>query len=720
MKRIRLAAICLAVVMLLTGCGSMLEAASSMKDVGAVGAQWINSDIVGAIDENTVVSVKDDFYTAVNKDWILSRDLGGKDQIVQLFEPQEILAQQMITLLTDPDSTHYRENTTVGMDAEEIAHAGELVAVFSKAAGDTEKRDQLGVEPLRPFLSAIESINDLDALTAFILDMHGQNIVGAPIVEAKVGPSRSDPDHGHVLLSPVNLGYLTLEAPYKYHSIDADGIIKKQINSELIRYVLDKLGYSRREEDSILRHCYRLESRLGEKMLSDYYVESADYEELYGTQLSLEELETMLGDYPIAGILAQYGYDTADTFMVYEPEYMERVADIYQEKYLEEIKAFYIVRTIIAAVDLLDTETMNAYTEIFSRHAKPEESEEPELNRETSEVEDFINSYIQQYIPAPFEMMYIAAYCTGEEKAALTEMVTDIKAQLRDVLSGSDWLSETGRANCVEKLDYMAVKVLFPDKYISYKGLELREDQSLPEMEREISAFNKSRMADHIGQPIDRNEWDLSLIRTTDCNAYNLPTENSINILAGILAGGFMFDPASPYEVNLARLGTVVGHEMTHSFDSNGYSYDKYGRSGAGALSDEPLLEASDRSVFTNLTFSVGSWYAAISPMPGLNTYSASVTAEAIADMGGMRCALSAAADREDFDYDLFFRSYAEMWRKVNTRELEEAYVRGDVHPLAYLRTNVTVQQFDEFMETYGISKGDGMYLAAEDRIALW
>jgi putative endopeptidase len=30
------------------------------------------------------------------------------------------------------------------------------------------------------------------------------------------------------------------------------------------------------------------------------------------------------------------------------------------------------------------------------------------------------------------------------------------------------------------------------------------------------------------------------------------------------------------------------------------------------------------------------------------------------------------------------------------------------------------VQQFDEFMETYDVKEGDGMYLAPEDRITIW
>lgn len=41
-------------------------------------------------------------------------------------------------------------------------------------------------------------------------------------------------------------------------------------------------------------------------------------------------------------------------------------------------------------------------------------------------------------------------------------------------------------------------------------------------------------------------------------------------------------------------------------------------------------------------------------------------------------------------------------------------------HPLEHLRVNVVAAQFPEFQETYGIQPGDGMYVASEDRIAIW
>ena len=77
------------------------------------------------------------------------------------------------------------------------------------------------------------------------------------------------------------------------------------------------------------------------------------------------------------------------------------------------------------------------------------------------------------------------------------------------------------------------------------------------------------------------------------------------------------------------------------------------------------------------------------------------------------------AAEKDNFDYDAFFRAFAEAWLTKDT--LQMAYTRiNDNHPMCYLRINCTLQQFDEFLNYYGITEGDGMYLAPEDRVAIW
>ena len=96
------------------------------------------------------------------------------------------------------------------------------------------------------------------------------------------------------------------------------------------------------------------------------------------------------------------------------------------------------------------------------------------------------------------------------------------------------------------------------------------------------------------------------------------------------------------------------------------------------------------------------------------------VQGETIADMAGVKAMLGIAEGIEGFDYNKFFTHYAVMWRRLMTSENELYRMSQDPHPLSYLRTNLVLAQYDEFLNTYGITATDGMYIAPADRIAVW
>ena len=88
--------------------------------------------------------------------------------------------------------------------------------------------------------------------------------------------------------------------------------------------------------------------------------------------------------------------------------------------------------------------------------------------------------------------------------------------------------------------------------------------------------------------------------------------------------------------------------------------------------------------------------------------------------MAGLKAILRIAKNTDGFDYGKFFRQYASVWARINARETEYKDLTQDTHPLRFLRTNVTVQQFDEFYDAIGVAEGDNMYLAPEDRVLVW
>jgi endothelin-converting enzyme/putative endopeptidase len=52
---------------------------------------------------------------------------------------------------------------------------------------------------------------------------------------------------------------------------------------------------------------------------------------------------------------------------------------------------------------------------------------------------------------------------------------------------------------------------------------------------------------------------------------------NSLAIYAGIIYPPW-FDPAQPAVMNFGAMGTFMGHEVTHGYDSSGWHFDERGK----------------------------------------------------------------------------------------------------------------------------------------------
>ena len=162
-----------------------------------------------------------------------------------------------------------------------------------------------------------------------------------------------------------------------------------------------------------------------------------------------------------------------------------------------------------------------------------------------------------------------------------------------------------------------------------------------------------------------------------------------------------------------AGIGAIIGHEISHAFDTNGAQFDKDGNYSSW-WTDE------DYAAFQERAQKLINYYDGITVYGDEKAIGSLVQTEAIADMAGIKAMLTLAAKEENFDYKLFFDSYANIWKDIQTYEASYTQLTQDPHPLSYLRVNVTAQQYDEFYEAFDVKEGDGMYLAPEDRILIW
>ena len=109
----------------------------------------------------------------------------------------------------------------------------------------------------------------------------------------------------------------------------------------------------------------------------------------------------------------------------------------------------------------------------------------------------------------------------------------------------------------------------------------------------------------------------------------------------------------------------------------------------------------------------------------GLDSYGAKVNgqltvSENVADLGGVACALEAAKQETDFSARDFFINFATIWRMKAREEFMQMLAAVDVHAPGKLRTNVTLTNFPEFHEEFGITASDAMWRAPQNRVIIW
>ena len=683
---------------------------------------WVNSDLEGSVTEDTQENLKDDFHAAVNRDWFLENNAEGDELLTTWNKIDITLSENKAALLQQ--GNYYDPDPKI-MSKETLGHLQELVWDLAELASDQEKRNELGVEPLRPYLEAIEKIDSLDDLTQYLKNADKTNISGENFFNFFVGSPINTRDYYTVYIAYPS--HIMLPEYASYYSFGMDPYRAYQLDKTAIEHVLGELGYTPREISDVIYDCYAFERRISNLLSDKAERETQIYKDRSNKIYTMDDLARIQGNFPLTELLEDAGVSHCETFRVMEPGFLSFFGSYYKEKNLDRLKAYLMVHTILDSLPYLDETCQEISTELHEilgtndddtrkPPVLPEDPSDQEA-MEKYEMDMLMYHYIEPLLSEAYQLAYIGSFCTSQAREELLRLVEDVRAYYVELLSTTEWLSQQTRDLAVEKVQKMAVQVMYPDVLTDYSSLDYanyKEGGNLLDAVAAIRQFQNAPSSNKVNQPVKRSDWDLASTSTLEINAYNAMNYNRIVILTGILAGNFMYDPEAPIEVNYGRLGTVIGHEISHSFDTSGYGYDAEGLPyGWWTNEDEVALRTrSDK---------LAAHYSKLVYMPGGSpAYNGQhVQGEAISDMGGVKCMLALAEKIPDFDYDLFFRSYASLWAFQTSYDLELKRAEGE-HPLGFYRTNITLQQFDKFYETYGIGPGDGMYLAPEDRLLVW
>lgn len=645
------------------------------------GKPWIDSDLKSNIREDMELSATDDFHLFVNHDWLLKAEIKEGRRSESSFSAVTDNTDKKALALFDDDSL--------------TSHDAQLVQSMYNAILDWDARDKAGLDPIKKTVKDIQSIESLDDLSDFICDTDRNRFV--PVFVA-FGNMASFDDAEQYITVVANNGLLLGDAAeYSNRTEMGDRAYKAQLN--LAKAMLTRLDYSESEVEEMFDDIIGFETKIAEKTLTSADRMSPDYIEKINNVYDPEEVFALAKSYPLKKVIESRKYDDAKQYLVMQPEAIKRVDELYTEDNLETIKNYMLLSYVTGEASDLDSEAYDAYIEATN-------TQNGSTGREADEKVAF--DIVRKSLSVPMNKVYLEKYDASEKKKQVTKICEEVIDVYRDMLADEDWLSDETKEKAIEKLDNITINAVYPDKWLDYSDLDLN-GLSLYDCYVKVAEFEEELDRTRTNGKVDHEIWDFDIL---EANAYYNPQDNSINMILGLLDEPFYKDGISE-EALLGGVGSVIGHEISHAFDTNGAQYDKDGNF-INWWTEE------DYTAFKERADKLIKYYNGITVWEGAEAQGKNIQTEAIADMAGMKAMLKIAEGIEDFDYEEYFTAYATIWRRINTREAEYLCLTQDSHPLHYLRTNVTIQQFDEFNETYDIREGDNMYLAPEDRISVW
>ena len=350
-----------------------------------------------------------------------------------------------------------------------------------------------------------------------------------------------------------------------------------------------------------------------------------------------------------------------------------------------------------------------------------------ELKEETRIASTFSNAYTLSY-------HFAQHFLTPEFKEKYLGITREIQASLRNRIQNVEWMSETTKANALEKLDFCSLNVAYPDQWYMDCVTKLTDCKTLAEAvyrgNRDIALLKSHLIGGTDVFSYFLTQSLLSNSGLTPCdltlpNAMYSPAYNCVLIYPALL-----LPPTMPENVSLAyeyAMFTIIGHEFTHGFDNSGSQYDKFGNK-------DNWWTIADRMSFEDRRDLLVRCYdhLQIDPAraPGVYSDGDGTQAENIADLGGFLTAMDAYkrhldADGytgETFNEQLrkFYECYAYMWRVQYSDAKFATFPKKDVHSHARLRVNGVVMNTDLWYELYDVDRNSILYLPPELRTHIW
>ena len=651
--------------------------------------------------DNMDPSVKpgDDFYHYANGNWIKRTEIPPDRSRIGVFTALDDLSNKRTVGLIEET---VKANAPAGSNARKIA---DLYTSFMDEATIEAK----GLAPLRPHLEAIAAIRDKrelsralgESLRSDVDALNNTNFHTANLFGLWVAPGFNDSDHYAPYLMQGGL-----QMPDREYYL-ADTARMRDIRTKYQAHVAAMLklaGFT--DTDARAQRIVELEHAIAEKHIS--LAENEDIQKANNPWKQADFAAKAPGlDW--AEYFRGAGLSKQASFIVWQPTAFTGESALVASTDLETWKDWLAFHLIEAYAPVLPKALAEERFAFFGKTLSGTTEQRPRWQRGVAMDNVLLGDAVGQ--------IYAQRYFPPEAKAQADAMVANIIAAFRKRIEALDWMNPATKAEAQAKLTTLYVGIGYPETWRDYSAYQVKADDIFGNLWRgRLSDYHRD--VARLGHPVNRKEWSM---HPQTVNAVNLPLQNALSFPAAILQPPF-FDPLAPAAANYGAIGSVIGHEISHTFDTEGSAFDSKGRV-------RDWWTPSDYAHFKATTAKLAAQYDAYKPFPDISVNGKQTLGENIADNAGISASFDAyhaslagkpAPVQDGFSGDQqFFIAFGQNWGSKEREEMLRQQVMTDPHAPAEYRAD-DVRNVDAWYPAFNVQPGEKLYLAPPDRVQIW
>jgi len=651
--------------------------------------------------ENMDPSVKpgDDFYRYANGDWIKRTQIPPDRSRVGVFDTLRDLSNKRTLGLIEET---VKANPPAGSSTRKIA---DLYNSFMDEATIESK----GLAPLRPHLDAVAAIRDKhelaqalgESLRSDVDALNNTNFHTPNLFGLWVAPGFNDSDHYAPYLLQGGL-----QMPDREYYL-ADTARMRDIRTKYqahISAMLKLAGFT--DPDARAQRIFELEHAIAEKHIG--LAENEDIQKA-NNPWKQSDFTAKAPGLEWAEYFRGAGLSKQTSFIVWQPTAFTGESALVASTDLETWKDWIAFHLIEAYAPVLPKAFAEERFAFFGKTLSGTTEQRPRWQLGVAVVNAQLGDAIGQ--------IYAQRYFPPEAKAQVDAMVANIIAAFRKRIEALDWMNPATKAEAQAKLTALYVGIGYPETWRDYSAYQVKVDDLFGNLWRG-GLFDYHRDVARVGHAVDRKEWSM---HPQTVNAVNLPLQNALSFPAAILQPPF-FDPLAPAAVNYGAIGSVIGHEISHTFDTEGSAFDSKGR-----LRD--WWTPSDYAHFRAATARLAAQYDTYKPFPDISVNGKQTLAENIADNAGISASYDAyraslngkpAPVQDGFSGDQqFFIAFGQNYGSKAREESLRQQVLTDPHAPAEYRAD-GARNVDAWYPAFNVQPGETLYLAPADRVQIW